>query len=101
VFDIRRRDKDDLKRLAELVSHDLAKRPVVHEYDLQRLPVSRLSPHAAGHGFVDGEACRADRLRQFQELDRFNTAPKVEEQGIPWWGFGDCFEDLTARFVHR
>jgi hypothetical protein len=32
VFNIRGRDKDDLKRLAELVSPDLAKRPVVHEY---------------------------------------------------------------------
>jgi len=32
VFNIRGRDKDDLKRFAELVSPDLAKRPVVHEY---------------------------------------------------------------------
>lgn len=32
VFNIRGRDKDDLKRLAELVSADIAKRPVVHEY---------------------------------------------------------------------
>ncbi len=32
VFNIRGRDKDDLKRLAELISPDLAKRPVVHEY---------------------------------------------------------------------
>jgi hypothetical protein len=31
-FNIRGRDKDDLKRFAELVSPDLAKRPVVHEY---------------------------------------------------------------------
>ncbi len=32
VFNIRGRDKDDLKRFAELVSPDPAKRPVVHEY---------------------------------------------------------------------
>ncbi len=31
-FNILGRDKDDLKRFAELVSPDLAKRPVVHEY---------------------------------------------------------------------
>jgi hypothetical protein len=32
VFNIRGRDKDDLKRFAELVSPDLAKRPIVNEY---------------------------------------------------------------------
>lgn len=32
VFNFRGRDKADLKRFAELVSPDLAKRPVVHEY---------------------------------------------------------------------
>jgi hypothetical protein len=32
VFNIRGMDKDDLKCFAELVSPDLAKRPVVHEY---------------------------------------------------------------------
>lgn len=32
VFNIRGRDKDDLKRFAELVSPEQAKRPVVHEY---------------------------------------------------------------------
>lgn len=38
VFNIRGRDKEDLKRLAELVSPDLAKRPVVHEYDYSDYP---------------------------------------------------------------
>ena len=38
VFTIRGRDKDDLKRLAELVSPDLAKRPVVHEYAYSDYP---------------------------------------------------------------
>jgi hypothetical protein len=38
VFNIRGRDKADLKRLAELVSPDLAKRPVVHEYDYSDYP---------------------------------------------------------------
>ena len=38
VFNIRGRDKDDLKRLAELVSPDLAKRPLVHEYDYSDYP---------------------------------------------------------------
>jgi len=38
VFKIRGRDKDDLKRLAELISPDLAKRPVVHEYDYSDYP---------------------------------------------------------------
>ena len=38
VFNIRGRDKDDLKRFAELVSPDLAKRPVVHEYTLSDYP---------------------------------------------------------------
>jgi hypothetical protein len=38
VFNIRGRAKDDLKRLAELVSHDLAKRPVVHEYNYSDYP---------------------------------------------------------------
>ena len=32
VFNIRSRDKDDLKRFAKLVSPALPKRPVVHEY---------------------------------------------------------------------
>ena len=38
VFTIRGRDKDDLKRLAELVSPYLAKRPVVHEYAYSDYP---------------------------------------------------------------
>ena len=38
VFNIRGRDKDDLKRLAELISPDLAKLPVVHEYDYSDYP---------------------------------------------------------------
>ena len=38
VFTIRGRDKDDLKLLAELVSPDLAKRPVVHEYAYSDYP---------------------------------------------------------------
>ena len=38
VFNIRGRDKDDLKRFAELVSPDLAKRPVVHEYTRSDYP---------------------------------------------------------------
>ena len=38
VFTIRGRDKDDLKRLAELVSRDLAKRLVVHEYAYSDYP---------------------------------------------------------------
>jgi hypothetical protein len=38
VFNIRGRDKADLKRLAELISPDLAKRPVVHEYDYSDYP---------------------------------------------------------------
>ena len=38
VFNIRGRDKDDLKRLAELVSPDLAKSPVVHEYSRSDYP---------------------------------------------------------------
>ena len=38
VFNIRGRDKDDLKRFAELVSPDLAKRPVVHEYSRSDYP---------------------------------------------------------------
>lgn len=38
VFNIRGRDKDDLKRFAELVSTDLAKRPVVHEYNRSDYP---------------------------------------------------------------
>jgi hypothetical protein len=38
VFNIRGRDKADLKRVAELVSPDLAKRPVVHEYDYSDYP---------------------------------------------------------------
>ena len=38
VFNIRGRDKDDLKRFAELVSGDLAKRPVVHEYTRSDYP---------------------------------------------------------------
>ncbi|MFM8829631.1 MAG: hypothetical protein ACKOHM_01280 [Spartobacteria bacterium] len=38
VFNIRGRDKDDLKRFAELVSADLAKRPVVHEYEHSDYP---------------------------------------------------------------
>ena len=38
VFNVRGRDKDDLKRFAELVSPDLAKRPVVHEYTRSDYP---------------------------------------------------------------
>ena len=38
VFNIRGRDKNDLKRFAELVSPDLAKRPVVHEYTRSDYP---------------------------------------------------------------
>jgi hypothetical protein len=32
VFNVRGRDKDDLRRLAELIAPDPAERPVVHEY---------------------------------------------------------------------
>ena len=38
VFNIRGRDKNDLQRLAGLVSDDLAKRPVVHEYNYSDYP---------------------------------------------------------------
>jgi hypothetical protein len=38
VFNIRGRDKADLKRLAELVSPDLPNRPVVHEYEYSDYP---------------------------------------------------------------
>ena len=37
-MNVRGRDKDDLKRFAELVSPDLAKRPVVHEYTRSDYP---------------------------------------------------------------
>jgi hypothetical protein len=37
-LNVRGRDKDDLKRFAELVSPDLAKRPVVHEYTRSDYP---------------------------------------------------------------
>ena len=91
MFNIRGCDKADLKRLAELNSSDLAKRPVVHEYDYSDDPY-RIYLHTQQDGFAHGKALGLDRLRQFQGHDRCDPAPEVEEGAelIPAYGLHPC-----------
>jgi hypothetical protein len=82
VFNIRGRDKADLKRIAELVSPDLAKRPVVHEYAKSDYPYRVYLTTPKEDGCSDGEALSLDRLRQLQGHDQGDAPSNGEAQTL-------------------
>ena len=89
VFNIRGRDKDDLNRLAELVSHDPAKRPVVHEYNYSDYPY-RIYLHTP----QDMDSLMA-KLAGLIDYDNFkNTIDSTPHQKLKSKAYHDFWELL-------
>ena len=97
VFNIRGRDKDDLKRLAELVSPDLAKRPVVHEYAHSDYPY-RVYLHTQEE--MDAVMAKLSVLIDYDNFkDTIKATPHQKAKIEPYEEFWSLL--YNAHFSHR
>jgi hypothetical protein len=97
VFNIRGRDKDDLKRFAELVSPDLAKRPVVHEYAHSDYPYR---VYLNTQEEMDAVMAKLSALIDYNNFkDTIKATPHQKAKLEPYEEFWSLF--YNAHFSHR